>query len=635
MKARNRWATSLLPLLVGSVATTGCSSESPSNSKGDGPDDPVVLELINLTVDADRDGLLTAADDVGEDVWTVDVGAAFLANVDDDNLDGIGDVHDAFISDPADTLDLARIRVEAWPDAPEGALGYVTLDELALRHVKLHRLNPADGSWVMVAGSDGGCGATVHIEDNQSRKSTVDPNCAYWNHVVELSAADLHSGVEFGIESKRFPGQISAHSFDSVLQQEVPWNGIVQIELTVIENGVPIASETNPGGNDIVQMRVAPWLNFGNLSDNIDWLYANNFDNKFTGGIQTAADAAQVNFATGGWTNQWAEDYFQTGFTSIPAPDGAVHGMRVAMPRPFGVTNSVTQLPWYFLMQNHLGPDLGAIEVYRNAPSGTSYDSHGNHDLVPPFEGYPYGRIIHGSGVLQETQDFYAAQLVQGPQIMVDTSWLIVGHIDEALSYVPANTDRGWKLLVSSPDLMVSMLEQWQADGNGSAVFHQGKFWESGGGNPADITIDEMLADEDIMSASQNAQAEIDGIIATLKAEVGLTDDEIIEIPNLFEFFSGAHVAYNPGTVNSLVFGDYIVMPDPFGGDIDGVDGMKQDLLDRLGTPVNGLGSDGQGMNVYFTDDWDLYHRLLGEVHCGTNQSGPPQPEVKWWEVMQ
>jgi hypothetical protein len=89
-----------------------------------------------------------------------------------------------------------------------------------------------------------------------------------------------------------------------------------------------------------------------------------------------------------------------------------------------------------------------------------------------------------------------------------------------------------------------------------------GKSWYSG---PAAISIDEALADVDLMADSQESQGHIDAMVSILVQEIGLTPDEIVEFPVLFEFDAsyGALVAYNPGTVNSLVFNDYIVIPDP------------------------------------------------------------------------
>ena len=32
-----------------------------------------------------------------------------------------------------------------------------------------------------------------------------------------------------------------------------------------------------------------------------------------------------------------------------------------------------------------------------------------------------------------------------------------------------------------------------------------------------------------------------------------------------------------------------------------------------------------------WAEDWDLYHRAMGEVHCGTNATRKV-PDSKWWE---
>ena len=38
------------------------------------------------------------------------------------------------------------------------------------------------------------------------------------------------------------------------------------------------------------------------------------------------------------------------------------------------------------------------------------------------------------------------------------------------------------------------------------------------------------------------------------------------------------------------------------------------------------------GITVHFIENWDLYHRLGGEVHCGTNAMREVPTDVKWWE---
>ena len=38
------------------------------------------------------------------------------------------------------------------------------------------------------------------------------------------------------------------------------------------------------------------------------------------------------------------------------------------------------------------------------------------------------------------------------------------------------------------------------------------------------------------------------------------------------------------------------------------------------------------GIKVDWVENWDGYHRLLGEVHCGTNATRKI-PDVRWWET--
>lgn len=594
---------------------------------GEGDDQPPP-KVVDLVADTNRDGWVNAEDNADEQLWSALRGAAFMANFDDDDFDGLRDAEDDVVNGEADAYDLARVLVQPWDDVPEGAVGWVWVDERVTPHVRIFKLDVTTNTWTLVIGSSGPCGARG------------DMSCPWRQAAVQLTEQEIRDGVQFGVEAKTLPGMIEATVPDPVTGVPTAWDGLVTMHISVVEDGENdgILTEDNPtDGIDRVQLRVAPWLMFGNLTSQVDTIHSNNVSGVFVQGIQvaTSEQGKYYNLITN-WADHWTEDYFQTGFTSVPWTDGQVHGMRLAMPRPWGRADDDSGLPVNYLRTNHLRQDGGMMQVYRDHHTGDSYDSYGNHDLVPAYtngaQSFPYGRIIYGSGVLQETKDFYEAQRVQAPALTVDTSWLIVGHVDEVFSYVPAATERGWKLLVGSSTLARSMLTQWQAQGHGSQPMFVGKRWSDG--RSAEITIDEVLADPDLMASSQQGQAHVDGMLAVIQAEVGLTAEEIIEIPFLFEEDFGALVAYNPGTVNSLVFEDNIVIPDPFGPSINGEDGFKRDLIDRLGTAVNGLGTTGQGMRVYFTDDWDMYHRLLGEVHCGTNQEGPPQPDMMWWEVV-
>ena len=89
-----------------------------------------------------------------------------------------------------------------------------------------------------------------------------------------------------------------------------------------------------------------------------------------------------------------------------------------------------------------------------------STDWYGNLEATPPHTDrkgrtFRYGRVIVGKqsevtmhpGVLR----FLESQGVQWPPIVVDTSWLAIGHIDEVVNFVPAKGTAGFKVLLPSP----------------------------------------------------------------------------------------------------------------------------------------------------------------------------------------
>ncbi len=583
---------------------------------------------VDMAVDGNRVGVVDPRDEEDqehENEWDTQYGASFLANVDDDNGDGVQDGSDADVNITVDNThdqnDLARIKVTAWPDVPAGSVGTFSVDAAATGHVRIHKLNAADGTWSSVAGSVGPCGAGG------------DTNC----NLVEsfqLTAEEIAQGVEIGIEGRHFTGQEDAGD----------WDGYVYLSFGAVDgDSNAILTENNPtDGVDHVKMMVAPWILFGNLHP-VEKIYSSNISNSLVNGLTPPInDAGLIYHTIGNWNDRWTEDLFETGYTGIPAPGGHVHGMRVTIPRPWGRgANIEANLPKTWLQGNHLGLDTGTIIVFHHTSNtGTSFDSYGNHDLIPPYtngaDSYPLGRIVFGypPGVKDQTENFYAAQKVQAPALTPDTNWLAVGHIDEAFSYVPASTDRGWKLLVASPDLCRTMLQQWQTDGHGAAIMFQNKMgWHGSTWTNVQTSVSEMLADTGLESENQYAQGKIDVMEDMYIAAVGLTTDEIVYIPFFYENIGGnEYLALHPGTVNSLVFGNTFAAPDPFGPLINGYDGFKKDLEDRMATSANSLGSDGQGMNIYWVDDWYDYHNNMGEVHCATNQEGPPALDA-WWEV--
>jgi protein-arginine deiminase len=214
----------------------------------------------------------------------------------------------------------------------------------------------------------------------------------------------------------------------------------------------------------------------------------------------------------------------------------------------------------------------------------------------------------------------------QSPALDIDTSWLLVAHIDETVSFLKASTPRGWVLLVNDARLAKTMLEAEVARGNGDVPMFVGKRWidDRGREYSAQATISQVLANTQVMAASNEAAVKVDEQLAVIQAETGLTEAEIIRVPFLHDVDYGASIAYQPGTVNLFVLDDRtVVVPEPHGPVINGVDIFKAQLEAAL-APYQ--------VTVKWVENWDLYHRLGGEVHCGTNALRAV-PSQQWWEV--
>jgi len=603
-----------IEVLFGAVALSlvACGGSSGTDDPTDPPAKP---RSVSVIVDANRDGFVNDLDEaVSKVTWDRAQGAAFLANLDDDDLDKVRDSEDEIVNgSETDAYDLARIFLRAFSDAPPGATGTVTIDAAAAPYVRVFRLDEASGQW------------SSSVLDATKTSLTLDE-------------ASVKSGAHLGIEAKTLVGLPDADT----------WDGFVKLDYTVSVGGTPVSTETSPEGRDAAVMRVAPWMMLGNSTPYFDTIFSAPTSKVFVQGVGAAIDEANADSAApvkywkiSNWPgDQWTEDYFQTGVSSIPWGEGTVHGIRLSMPRPWGRSDTEASLPVNWLRKARTYQDAGYFVAYTKPFTGSTFDSHGNHDLIPPYTNgdasFPHGRIIFGAGALKETKAFYDAQEIQGPALIADTNWLLVGHIDEVFTYLPAATPRGWKLVIASPDLAVSLLKEWQGKGKGGEQMFVGKKWADN--SSATTTIDQVLADPDLMAACQSAQSKIDGMVLQMKQEIGLTDDEIVELPVLFMSLSEGgddyRVAYSPGVVNLRAFNGYTIVADPFGPKIDGVDGFKKSVDDALGTEKFAIGAGGKGMPVRYADDWDLYHRLDGEVHCGTNFDGPAPPSWSWWSGM-
>lgn len=259
-----------------------------------------------------------------------------------------------------------------------------------------------------------------------------------------------------------------------------------------------------------------------------------------------------------------------------------------------------------------------------------SLDSFGNLEVTPPVKDYPLGRIYHG-GPKEDTQgremmlavrDFLEAQQVQKP-LTLYSDWLLVGHVDEFMSFVPSfkqDDEQKFRLLLSSPRVFMEIMKELKNENKGELKLFQGK--KGRDGKLFETTVDKILNDVGLQIANWECQKYIDYNRNLLKKELGLQEDDIIDIPACFYPDRDKVSALLPGLVNLVAFGKDLLLAKPFGPVVDGKCRIEQHVKEKL-EPLD--------LKCHFIDDWDVYHVEDGEIHCGTNVLRKPF-EYKWWE---
>ena len=149
---------------------------------------------------------------------------------------------------------------------------------------------------------------------------------------------------------------------------------------------------------------------------------------------------------------------------------------------------------------------------------------------------------------------------MQWPPIVVETSWLLIGHIDEVVNFVPAKTRAGFKVLLPSPKAALDMVQELVAKGLANEPIFAAK-------------DDEMTLGALRMKISQTTEnLAIDEAVARvreqLKKELNLEDSDFVMMPALFQ--NG--MAVIPNAVNSAVVNGHLLVPKPLGPQLNGKD---------------------------------------------------------------
>ncbi|MGC4936982.1 protein-arginine deiminase family protein [Kribbella sp. DT2] len=563
-----------------------------------------------LRADVNRDGLVTRADEAGEGSWSGQRGAIFLANVDDDERRC--SVDPATLEDPGPAVDT---KLAACNDsADERINGPRDLKDLAPLDVPAAR------------GLSRSATGRLDVVPADKARIFADGQVA-----EELSADQLRRGVRLGLEGR------------DVLRDRAKWDGTITVTLTVTDHGRT--------ATDVVKLRVAPLMLQNDLqrAETIlagkpnqggggEFPYPPGVPGEWdafakTLGKATRSSGAKLQYVQGtpnGWKDMWLQDTFEPATASMPAAGGA-HTMRVLIRSgnvwDFGTPEEPLPTPrpaGRLLFRDLRGPDVGVVQELSPTASPDADDllnMGGNIETLPPYAGYPNGRVLYGAGERKPDPGFLELVTGQGFQdpVRVDTSWLAIGHADETTHVVRADNARGWTLAVADPRLAEKLLREAQRAGAGNEKL----FADTN--SPRKPTVDEILADGKHLANNRAAAEHIDEQLAILVKATGLRSDELVRLPVFFE----AHPelpglrAMTPGLMNGLSLTDrQFAAPDPHGPKVGGVDVFKATAERALRRT---------GVRVHWVENFFWSHLGGGEVHCATNALRDTRGSDRWW----
>uniref|UniRef100_A0A8C8E9S7 protein-arginine deiminase n=1 Tax=Otus sunia TaxID=257818 RepID=A0A8C8E9S7_9STRI len=541
---------------------------------------------ISLDVDADRDGMVEK-NNPNKASWTWGSeghGAILLVSCDKERpFTPASDCDDERVFSKEDLLDMSRmvLRTEGPPRLPRGyeIVLYIPVSD-------------ADKVGVFYVGGI----RYVHVLGRRKLYHTVQ----YIGGVAEL---------DFFIEGLRFPDDT--------------FSGLVSIHVSLLETLVEGIPHT-PVFTDTVVFRVAPWIMTPNTLAPVNVFVCSMKDNylfikEIKNLVNKAGCELKVCFGYINRRDRWMQDEIEFGYTHAPHKS-----FPVVLDSP--QNTGLEQFP----IKKMLGPDFGYVSREPLFEAITSLDSFGNLEVSPPVtvagKEYPLGRILIGSSfptsagrrMTRVVRDFLYAQQVQAP-VELYSDWLSMGHVDEFVTFVPTS-DR-FRMLMASPAACYKLFREKQKEGQGEATMFKGK---GTAGDTKRVTINKVLSNDILLQQNQYVQRCIDWNRDVLKKELGLTEEDIIDLPALFKLDKqGKAVPYFPNMVTMIILARDLGIPKPFGPMLEGeccLERRTRSLLEPL------------GLRCRFLEEVASYHGRFGEVRCGTNVQRQPFA-FKWWHV--
>uniref|UniRef100_A0A8C6DCS7 protein-arginine deiminase n=1 Tax=Moschus moschiferus TaxID=68415 RepID=A0A8C6DCS7_MOSMO len=306
-----------------------------------------------------------------------------------------------------------------------------------------------------------------------------------------------------------------------------------------------------------------------------------------------------------------------------------------------------------FPMKYSLSPGVGYLTLRTRDHTVASIDTIGKLMVSPPVKAqgreYPLGRVLIGSSfypskvsrdMSQSLRDFLRAQQVQAP-VELFSDWLMTGHACEFMCFVPTQYKvegkKDFRLLLASPSSCYKLFEEKQKEGYGDVMLFEGLREDQLLSNAREaVTINQLLADTKMRRQNEYAEKCIHLNRSILKKELGLQEEDIIPVPQLFclEHVANAPSSeqteklyarpYFPDLLQMVVMGLNLGIPKPFGPRINGTCCLEERICQLL-EPL--------GFQCTFIDDFDCYLTEIGDFCSCANIRRVPFA-FKWWGMV-
>ncbi|KAJ6445169.1 Na/K ATPase alpha 1 subunit [Purpureocillium lavendulum] len=461
------------------------------------------------------------------------------------------------------------------------------------------------------------------------------------NGQFEFNATTLAEGLSLAVDGRELVSDASV------------WDGSVQIVFDVVDG--------TRQGSDFVAMKQAPVLVHHHLQqvDTLLTLQTNDTVSRWQSTfIESLTDAAKrlhrpLPLRVLNNSNEvWAQDFMEPAFASMPGPDGPISVrvlIRSAQSSRINGRRVFTELR---------GDGVGGWQPGSGSGFGwEEINSGGNIETIPPYlsrSGVPYrsGRTLLGKHFdkypAESMVTFLESQGVQRP-LFLEAGWLVVGHIDEMVQFLPYDNNLGFTIAVPDTYAALAVLQSVSKSGKGHTPISS--YNGSTTPDPDTLfldpsihnkTVQSVLSDRRFLEINEYGQRFIDSNLALLLQEIPLDPKDVLRIPALWKdttypwprTMDGVPwrlhptlprekqlASFFPNAVNGVVLGHDYLAPKPWGPRVDGKDVLESAIMDVYARA---------NMTVWFIDDYMSHHVRGGEVHCGTNTLR--ETAVAWWQ---